>query len=57
MPKFHFPIVDGTKLDDPVGVLKNKSQAKLHADAIAQFVVLISASSERTVVVIKEDGN
>jgi len=37
MPRFHFPIIDGTRLEDPVGIdLKDADHAKQHAESIAR---------------------
>ena len=59
MPRFHFPIVDGTKLDDLIGVeLRNEEQAKKQAELIAHQLALIQASKDaRNLVVIDEDGD
>lgn len=56
MPRYHFPIVDGTKLVDPVGLeLLNQEQAKKHAEVIARHVALVSPKP-RNVVVEDEQG-
>jgi hypothetical protein len=58
MPKFHFEIVDGYKIEDPVGMdLKGSDQAKTLANAIAkQIAVDVGAASARNVVVINDEG-
>ncbi|MGM4923213.1 DUF6894 family protein [Tardiphaga sp. 804_B3_N1_9] len=54
MPKYYFPIVDGTKLVDPVGLeLQNEEQAKRQAELIAKYVALTGAKARHIVV---EDG-
>jgi hypothetical protein len=51
MPRYHFPIVDGTKLVDPVGLeLQNEEQAKRQAKLIAKHVALASAKPRHVVV-------
>jgi hypothetical protein len=56
MPRFHFPIVDGTKLDDPFGIdLPNTEQARRHAENIARH--LAGLNKERIVIAINEDGD
>jgi hypothetical protein len=57
MPKFHFPIVDGVTLPDPVGIdLENSDQAKSHAKNIARHIALADPKRQRNVVVMDEDG-
>jgi hypothetical protein len=58
MPKFHFEIVDGYKIEDPVGMdLKGKDQAKTLANAIAkQIAVDVGGAVARNVVVINDEG-
>ena len=57
MPKFHFPIVDGVTLPDPVGLdLKNNEQAKAHAKSIAIHIGQANPKHKRSVVVMDEDG-
>jgi hypothetical protein len=56
MPRYHFPIVDGTKLVDPVGLeLQNQEQAKRHAKLIAKHVALTGAKP-RHIVVEDDEG-
>ncbi|CAN5260931.1 hypothetical protein BH11PSE4_BH11PSE4_24670 [soil metagenome] len=55
MPRFYFPIVDGIRLDDPIGVdLPSESDAGRHAESIARHLAGLSKS--RNVVAINEDG-
>lgn len=55
MPRFHFPIVDGTRLDDPVGIeLPNAEGARQHAENIARH--LPDLGKDRNVLAIGEDG-
>jgi len=58
MPKFHFEIVDGYKIEDPVGMdLKSKDQAKTLAKDIArQIAIDVGAAAARKVVVIDDEG-
>jgi len=55
MPRFYFPIIDGTKLEDPVGVeLPNTDGARQHAENIARH--LLHLGKDRNVLAIGEDG-
>ena len=58
MPKFHFEIVDGYKIEDPVGLeCKNEEQAKSVAQDIArQIAIDLVGTQSRTIVVIDDDG-
>ena len=57
MPRFHFPIVDGITLDDPVGIeLKSEAEAGKHAESIADHVSNIGHKKPRTVLAIDENG-
>ena len=60
MPKYHFEIIDGYRLEDPVGLdCQNDEQAKVVAHDIAHQIALdIESESEtpRNVVVINDDG-
>jgi hypothetical protein len=57
MPRFHFPIVDGTRLDDPVGVvLSNKTKAAEHAETIARHVSNLGHKKRRNVLALDEEG-
>lgn len=39
MPRFYFPIIDGTRLDDPTGIeFPDADAAKEHARRIATFM-------------------
>ena len=41
MPKFHFEIVDGYKIEDPVGLeCKNEQQAQQVAEDIARQIAI-----------------
>jgi hypothetical protein len=56
MPKFHFPIVDGTKLTDPVGLeLRDLDQAKTQAELIARHIAL-THGKPRSVLIEDESG-
>jgi hypothetical protein len=58
MPRFHFEIIDGYKIEDPVGMdLKGKDRAKTLANAIAkQIAVDVGGAAARDVVVINDEG-
>jgi hypothetical protein len=58
MPKFHFQIVDGYKIEDPVGVhCQSEEQAKTVARDIARQIALdVGASAARNVVVVDDNG-
>lgn len=59
MPKYHFEIVDGFRLEDPVGLeCANDAQAKDLARNIAhQIAVDIAGRSARNVVVVNDNGD
>ena len=58
MPKYHFPIVDGTKLSDPTGVsLRNDKEAKDHARLIARTVGAAGIKADCSVIAIDDEGN
>ena len=58
MPTFHFEIVDGYKLKDPVGLeCKNEEQAKSVAQNIArQIAIDVTGGPSRNIVVVDDDG-
>jgi hypothetical protein len=57
MPKFHFPIVDGTRLEDPVGAnLAGDKEAAKHAEDIARHVSNLGHKKQRHVLAIDEAG-
>jgi hypothetical protein len=58
MPKFHFEIIDGYKIEDPVGLdCKSEEQAKEIAVNIAQQIAIdIGPEVARKIVVVDEDG-
>lgn len=58
MPKYHFEIVDGYRLEDPVGLdLPNADQARTVAHDIAkQIATDIASDSTRNVVVVDDAG-
>ena len=58
MPKYHFEIVDGYRLEDPVGLdLPGDDQAKTVAHDIAkQIAIDIASDSTRNVVVVDDAG-
>ena len=58
MPKYHFEIVDGYRLEDPVGLdLPDTDQAKTVAHDIAkQIAADIVSDTTRNVVVVDDAG-
>jgi hypothetical protein len=58
MPKYHFEIVDGYRLEDPVGLdLPGEDHARTVAHDIAkQIAIDIVSDSARNVVVVDDDG-
>jgi hypothetical protein len=58
MPKFHFEIVDGYKIEDPVGMdLESKDEAKTLANDIARKIAIdVGGAAARNVVVIDDEG-
>ena len=55
MPRFYFPIIDGTRLDDLTGVeLADGDAAKQHANLIALHM---PSSHSRHICVLDADGN
>lgn len=55
MPRFYFPIIDGTRLDDPTGVeVPDVEAARRHAQLIATHML---THHRRHVIVVDEDGN
>lgn len=59
MPKYHFEIVDGFRLEDPVGVdCTNDAEAKNVAQDIArQIAIDIVRAGDRNVVVVDTNGD
>jgi hypothetical protein len=58
MPKYHFEIVDGYKLEDPIGLeCRDELQARTVAKDIArQIAIDIESTTQRNVVVVDDDG-
>jgi hypothetical protein len=58
MPRFHFEIVNGVRIEDPVGLFcKSEDQAKQVAQDIArQIAIDVQNSGMRKIVVKAEDG-
>jgi hypothetical protein len=58
MPKYHFEIVDGYRLEDPVGLdCRDEVQARTVAEDIArQIAIDIESEQSRNVVVLDGDG-
>ena len=59
MPRFHFEIVDGYTIEDPVGLdCKSHDQAREVAESIAkQIAIDVGETPERRVVVVDDDGS
>lgn len=58
MPRFHFPIVNGHRLEDPVGVdLPDTDAALKHARTIARHVADSGIKKTRNVVAEDEHGD
>jgi len=58
MPLFHFEIVNGFRIEDPVGLnCKNEDQARTVALDIARHIATdVPSSEKRTVVVLDDEG-
>jgi hypothetical protein len=58
MPRFHFEIINGYRIPDPVGLdCESEDQAKKVADDIArQIAIEVSSAAGRHVVVVDDDG-
>jgi hypothetical protein len=57
MPRFHFDIVDGVEIKDPVGMECSEDQAKQAAQSIArQIAIDVGTRHARKVVVVDEQG-
>jgi hypothetical protein len=59
MPRFHFEIIDGFRLEDPVGlVCKSEQQAHQVAEDIArQIVIDVGEQAARKGLVVDENGS
>jgi len=57
MPRFHFVIVDGVRVPDPVGTVRTEDQAKQLASDIAnQIAIDMGPDKARTVIVTDDQG-
>jgi hypothetical protein len=57
MSKFHFEIIDGLKIEDPVGMDCTEAQARQVAEDIArQIAIEVGTGTTRNVRVLNEDG-
>jgi hypothetical protein len=57
MPRFHFDIVDGVKIMDPVGMDCSEDQARQVAQSIArQIAIDVGPRHARKIVVVDEEG-
>jgi hypothetical protein len=58
MPRFHFEIVDGYKIEDPVGMDCTEAQAREVAENIAkQIAIDVKDGDARHIVVKAENGS
>jgi hypothetical protein len=57
MPRFHFPIVNGLRLEDPVGIeLVDNEAANVQALNIASHIHSATHGKQRNVLVENENG-
>jgi hypothetical protein len=57
MPRFHFDIIDGVEIKDPVGMDCSEDQARQVAQSIArQIAIDVGTRHARKVVVVDEHG-
>jgi hypothetical protein len=57
MPKYHFEIVDGFKIEDPVGMdLKSEDQARELAGNIARQIAIDVKDHKARKVVVKDEA-
>jgi hypothetical protein len=55
MPRFHFPIVDGIRLEDPVGIeFPDAEAARAHAETIARHM---PKDTDRHIAVVTDEGD
>jgi hypothetical protein len=58
MPRFHFPIVNGQRVEDPVGIeLADDNAAKVQAVNIAHHIRKAMNGTQRNVLVENENGD
>jgi hypothetical protein len=58
MPKFHFEIIDGIKIEDPIGMDCTEAQARQVAEGIArQIAIDVGTGTARNVRALDEDGS
>lgn len=58
MPRFHFPIVNGQRLEDPVGIeMADDEAAKVQALNIASHIRNTTNGKQRNVLVENENGD
>jgi hypothetical protein len=57
MPRFHFDIIDGVEIRDPVGMDCSEDEAKQAARSIArQIAIDVGTRHARKIVVVDEHG-
>ena len=58
MPRFHFEIIDGIQIKDPVGIECTEAQAHEVAHNIArQIAIDVGVHAARKVVVVDDEGS
>jgi hypothetical protein len=58
MPRFHFEIVDGVRVPDPVGTVCTEKQARqLASDIASQIVTDMGFDKARTIIVTDDAGS
>jgi hypothetical protein len=58
MPRFHFDIIDGVEIKDPVGMDCSEDEARQVARSIArQIAIDVGIRHARKVVVVDEEGS
>jgi hypothetical protein len=58
MPRFHFEIIDGFQIKDPVGMECTEAQARDVARNIARNIAIdVGVHAARKVVVVDDDGS
>jgi hypothetical protein len=57
MPRFHFEIVDGVRVPDPVSVCTEKQARQLASDIANQIVTDMGSDKARTIIVKDDAGS
>ena len=56
MPRFHFEIVDGVRVPDPVGTVCTEKQARQLASDIANQIVTDMGFDKARTIIVKDDA-